>query len=332
MPADDLLTYSSRMPKATLWLLGALLLATVYALSPDPGRSPQSSSFPVLEAQSARADIRIAGEQRANPMGRYMNKRAMRHVRRLAARIGPRVRATRAEKRGAKYIANKLEQYGYQTWMQEFSVDSRRSRNVIARWRDSVRYGIVIGAHMDTVHGSPGANDNASGVAVMLETARLMAGTRQAHWVRFVAFGSEEYGTNGIHHVGSHVYVKRLGPHGRNRQAGMISVDMIADGRPLIVGHAGIGPGRVARTAYRKMNAADIGVRYRVTCDCSDNGPFERAGIPAAFLWSGFEPNYHDPSDTVRHMKPKHMRRTGRAVRVFAKDIDRGMLTYFRQS
>jgi hypothetical protein len=319
------------MRKATVWLLGALLMAVAYSPSPAPGRGSRSWSFPVFET-SARADIRVNGGQGAKPMGRYMNKRAMRHVRRLAGRIGPRVRATHAEKRGAKYIANKLEQYGYQTWMQEFSADSGRSRNVIARWRDSVRYGIVFGAHMDTVRRSPGANDNASGVAVMLEMARLMAGTRQAHWVRFVAFGSEEYGSNGVHHVGSHVYVKRLGRHGRNRQAGMISIDMIADGRPLIVGTAGIGPGRVARTAYRKMNAADIGVRFRKTCDCSDNGPFERAGVPAAFLWSGLEPNYHDASDTVRHLKPRDMRRTGRAVRVFAKDIDRGMLTYFRQS
>jgi hypothetical protein len=112
----------------------------------------------------------------------------------------------------------------------------------------------------------------------------------------------------------------------------MMSIDMIADGRPLIVGTAGIGPERVARTTYRKIKDAGIGARYDITCDCSDNGPFERAGIPSVFLWSGYEPNYHDPSDTVRNMKPRDMKRTGRAVRVFAKDIDRGMLDYFRQS
>ena len=111
-----------------------------------------------------------------------------------------------------------------------------------------------------------------------------------------------------------------------------MSIDMIADGRPLIVGTAGIGPARVARTTYRKIREAGIAVRYEVTCDCSDNGPFERAGIPAVFLWSGFEPNYHDPSDTVPNMKPRDMKRTGRAVRVFAKDIDRRMLAFFRQS
>jgi hypothetical protein len=319
------------MRKATVWLLGALL-ASACVPGPDYSRGYRPSSFVRLEEETGdKTDIELVGEQHES-IGQYRNKRAMHHVRRLASRIGVRVRATRAEKRGAKYIANKLERFGYLTRIQKFHVDSRRSRNVIARWPDSIKYGIVLGAHMDTVRRSPGANDNASGIAVMLETARIMAGTRQAHWVRFVAFGSEEYGRNGQHHVGSHVYVKRLGRRGRNRQAGMMSIDMIADGKPLIVGHAGIGPPRVARTAHRKIRAAGIGTRYRVTCDCSDNGPFELAGIPSVFLWSGFEPNYHDPSDTVRNMKPRHMRRTGWAVRVFAKDIDRGMVRYFRQS
>jgi Zn-dependent M28 family amino/carboxypeptidase len=185
---------------------------------------------------------------------------------------------------------------------------------------------------MDTVTGSPGANDNASGVAVVLETARIVAGTPKAGFVRFVAFGSEEYGNNGLHHVGSQVFVNRLNEEGRRRLAGMISVDMVADGRPLIVATAGIGPPDIADRFASIVGARDIGVDRQTTCDCSDNGPFERAGITAAFLWSGSEPNYHDDSDKVRNMKPDDLVRTGRAVRYFVKQLDVKMLRRLRRS
>ena len=166
----------------------------------------------------------------------------------------------------------------------------------------------------------------------MLEMARLAAGKEQACLTRFVAFGSEEYGSNGRHHVGSQKYVNRLGDEGRRRAPGMISVDMIADGRPLIVATAGIGPEIVARTVFRRMRRAGIAAVYKTTCDCSDNGPFERAGIPAAFVWSGFEPDHHRPSDRIANMSKRDLARTGRAVRAFLKALDEGMIRRFRSA
>jgi Iap family predicted aminopeptidase len=255
---------------------------------------------------------------------------AMRHVRRLAGKIGPRVRATRAEKRAARYFRHELQDKGFVTNVQHFKVDGGRSRNVVAWWPGARRYPVVIGAHIDTVPGAPGANDNASGVAILIEIARALRGRKHVRNVRLVAFGSEEYGSNGTHHVGSHVFVKRLGRKGRRKLAGMVSVDMVADGRPLIIGTAGIGPSVVARTLYRRLKRKNVSVAYRTTCDCSDNGPFELAGIPAAFMWSGDEPNYHDPSDTVSNMSKRDFRRSGRAVRRFIKSLDRRTLRHFR--
>jgi Peptidase family M28 len=268
----------------------------------------------------------------SDSIGKFDNGRARDHVRVLAGEIGVRVRGTSGERRGIRYVNRYLDQLGYKTDVQEFRVDGGRSHNVVARWPGAGKNIFVIGAHIDTVEQSPGANDNASGTAVMLETARLFANTPQSKWLRFIAFGSEEYGNNDLHHVGSHKYVKRLGEKGRNHVAGMISVDMIADGRPLIIGWAGIGPQRVARTLFRKLERTNIGVDYRQTCDCSDNGPFEIAGIPASFMWSGDEPNYHDPSDTPENLKPKHMLRTGRAVRIFLKQLDWNLMRKFRRS
>jgi hypothetical protein len=267
----------------------------------------------------------------ADELAPFSRHRAMTHVRKLARGIGVRVRATRGERRGARYIAGRFKDLGYRVAVREFSVDGGKSRNVVAEWPGSIKYPLIVGAHMDTVPRSPGANDNASGVAVILETARLVAGRSQAEWVKFVAFGSEEYGRNGRHHVGSQIYVNRLSARGRRRTPGMISVDMVADGRPLIVGTAGIGPENVARSVYRKIRGDHIGARYRTTCDCSDNGPFERAGIPGTFLWSGWEADYHSPSDRVGNMSPRDLRRSGRAVRAVVKDLRRRLIRRFRE-
>ncbi|MFN2389895.1 MAG: M28 family metallopeptidase [Actinomycetota bacterium] len=257
----------------------------------------------------------------------------MDHVRKLAGDIGTRVRGRRGELRGARYIARRFEALGYDVRVKTFEVDGRTSRNVTASWPGSLRYPVVLGAHMDTVPGAPGANDNASGVAVLLEIARLVAGHEKARFVRFVAFGAEEYGTDGRHHVGSQVFVNRLGGRGRERLAGMVSIDMVAAGRPLVVGTAGIGPEALARTLYRKIDNAGINVDYETLCDCSDNGPFERAGIAAGFTWSGPQPCcYHSPDDTIANMEPDDLGRTGRAVRAFVRALDAGMIDRFRDA
>ena len=262
----------------------------------------------------------------------FNRAKAMKHVWRLANRIGVRVRGTDGERRGARYIKNELAALGYQVNVQKFSVDGRTSRNVVASWPGVISHPFVVGGHMDTVARSPGANDNASGTAIVIEMARLLRGTDRAKLFRFVAFGSEEYGSNGRHHIGSEVFVKRLGPTGRERSPGMISVDMVADGRPLIVGNSGMAGDVVANELYRQVRAAGIKVRFETSCDCSDNGPFERAGIPASYMWSGDEADYHSPSDTVWNMEPADLHRSGRAVRTFLLSLDESDLRRFRNS
>jgi aminopeptidase YwaD len=295
------------------------------------GGAPAGSGQPprVLGLPDATPPAATPPQARAARDTEFSTRYAMRHVRHLAARIGPRVRATKGELRGARYFARKMRRRGYRTKIQRFQVDGRTSRNVVATWPETRRNPFVLGAHIDTVAGSPGANDNASGVGILLDVARIVAGTAKARNLRFVAFGSEEYGSNGIHHVGSQVFVNRLGPRRRARLPGMVSVDMVADGRPLIIGTAGIGPEIVARTLFRRLRRAGFAVVYRTTCDCSDNGPFELAGIPAAFMWTGPEPNYHDPSDTPRNLSRRSLRRSGRAVARFARSLDRRTLRRF---
>jgi len=260
----------------------------------------------------------------------FSRSQAMEHVRRLAREIGPRVRGTRAEKRASRHVARRLERLGYRVKVQRFGVDDRRSRNVVAWWPGSIANPLVIGGHMDSVADSPGANDNASGVSVVMELARLAAGTPKARFLRFVAFGSEEYGEDGRHHVGSTTYVRRLDRAGVRRTPGMVSVDMIADGRPLFVSTTGMGPRILARVLVRTFRGAGIRAVLDLGCDCSDHGPFERAGIPGAFLWSGNEPDYHSPSDTLRNLEPRDLVRTGRAMAAFLVSLDGDLVRRLR--
>lgn len=307
-------------------LLVALMVACASTQDPVPTSRPEAPEEVTRAASSGAAQ---AGT--GTRLGRFSRDRAMAHVRKLAGDIGIRVRATRNETRGARYVAERFRKLGYDVNLQRFEVDGATSRNVIAAYPGARKYPFVIGGHMDSVPGAPGANDNASGVGVILEIARLFAGTPQARWVRFIAFGSEEYGEDRTHHVGSQVYVRRLGRQGRSRLAGMLSVDMIADGRPLIIGHSGLSDPVVARSVFRKVRGSGIRTRWEIACDCSDNGPFEHAGIPASYMWSGDEPNYHDSSDTVANMVPRDLERTGRAVRAFVKELSKRLLAYYRR-
>lgn len=274
------------------------------------------------EGAAAAAGVRLP---------RFSRYRAMRVVRKLADDIGVRVRATPNERRGARYIARRFRRLGYDVRVRRFKVDGGTSRNVIATRPDAIRFPFVMGGHMDTVPGAPGANDNASGVAVVLEMARLVKDDPRGRFLRFVAFGSEEYGKNGKHHVGSQVMVNRMSRRARRRTPGMLSIDMIADGRPLIAGYSGFASNVVARDIYRKLERAGISMTFRILCDCSDHGPFERAGIPTGFLWSGDEPNYHDPSDTVENMSRKDLARTGRGVRAYVRTFTRALIDRYRR-
>ena len=145
-----------------------------------------------------------------------------RHVEALAQR--PRVPGTRAHAGAAAYVLEALERYGY-----ECSVDrGEGGDNVVAAHGDPSAPLVLVGAHYDSVEGSPGADDNASGVAALLEIARAFAGSPPAlaandprvH-VQFVAFDKEELGL-----LGSRAHCRALRARGANVVA-MMSLEML---------------------------------------------------------------------------------------------------------
>ncbi|HYT47396.1 MAG TPA: M28 family peptidase, partial [Burkholderiales bacterium] len=102
----------------------------------------------------------------------------------------------------ARYIEAAFSRVGLDPQSQYFESGGRRVRNI------EVGSGaIVVGAHYDTVPGSPGADDNASGVAVLIELSRLLA--TQGLPIRFVAFASEEMPYFLTEEMGSSAWAKR---------------------------------------------------------------------------------------------------------------------------
>ncbi|TKS58422.1 MAG: aminopeptidase [Nitrospira sp.] len=111
----------------------------------------------------------------------------------------------------AEYIRTTLGSFDYEVRRHRYQVSGQTSENLEAEVRgtDKPEDILLIGAHYDSVQSSPGANDNATGVAAMLALARASAKTRPSCTVRFVAFTNEEPPFFQSRHMGSHVYAQR---------------------------------------------------------------------------------------------------------------------------
>lgn len=137
--------------------------------------------------------------------------RLRQHVALLAGTIGERnVFRPQALEAARNYIEATWREQGYDVSAQEYSVNGVLSANLVAT-RTGVRYPkrfILVGAHYDSVYGSPGANDNASGVATLLELSRLFGGVEPLYSVRFAAFTNEEPPFYATDRQGSAVYAR----------------------------------------------------------------------------------------------------------------------------
>lgn len=128
----------------------------------------------------------------------------------------------------AAWIGGEFRAAGLEVEFQDYEVDGTRYRNVIGRrvGTKASRGIFVLGAHYDAVEGSPGADDNASGVATLLELVRTLPEipTERTHY--FVAFSTEEppfFGTNGM---GSHHFAEKLQRDGVEVSL-MVSLDLV---------------------------------------------------------------------------------------------------------
>jgi Zn-dependent M28 family amino/carboxypeptidase len=128
----------------------------------------------------------------------------------------------------AAFIRAEFTSSGYHVRRDQYDVAGQTCENIEARIVGTEQPNdiLVVGAHYDSVQGSPGANDNATGVAALLVLARRMAHTRPACTLRFVAFTNEEPPLFQGPHMGSHVYATRCRERSENIRL-MLSLETI---------------------------------------------------------------------------------------------------------
>ena len=187
-----------------------LASAIVYAVA-MPGRSYKGPLPPLSDEE------------------RVMASQLREHVVMLAERIGER-NVWRPEKleEAAGYIESAFLKLGYTVAVQSYEAERGTVRNIEVERRGVSRPEeiVVVGAHYDSVQGSPGANDNATGVAGVLELARLLSEWRPARTVRYVAFVNEEPPFFQTDLMGSAVYARRSRDREENVTA-MVSLEML---------------------------------------------------------------------------------------------------------
>ncbi len=248
----------------------------------------------------------------------------------------------------AEYVERELISCGFVTERDEFPFNGRVYWNVIAtpsgmQEEQEEEDWILIGAHYDAVAGSPGADDNASGVAVMLEAARTL-GPRKG--VKYAAFTLEEPQSGEVDFlIGSRHFVKRMKAAGRRYRAVIILES---------VGYVSRMPGSQLLPAFVKAptvgdfigvvgnrKAEAIMARFKESADThvpglkvvtyrarmkgflvletrfSDHAPFWDAGYPAVMITDTAmfrNPNYHTPYDTADSLSADFMAQVAEAL------------------
>lgn len=151
------------------------------------------------------------------------------HVNTLAGQIGERnVPHYDKLEAAASYIRNYLQQNDYQVKEDDYSVNGKTCRNLYVELAgsDRSRGVLVVGAHYDSVHGAPGADDNGSGVAAVLELARIMKNDALTQSILFAFFPNEEPPYSNTDNMGSLLFARGL-KRDYTPITGMISIETI---------------------------------------------------------------------------------------------------------
>jgi Zn-dependent M28 family amino/carboxypeptidase len=237
-------------------------------------------------------------------------------------------------------------------------VRDERTRNVIAQTKTGSTDNVVMtGAHLDSVPAGPGIDDNGSGAAAVLETALQLGSSPQVtSAVRFGFWGAEELGL-----LGSTNYVQSLNVGQLKDIALYLNFDMLASPNPGYFTYDGDqsakpkdnegvprvpeGSAGIERTLIAYLNGAGKPAEDFSFDGRSDYDAFTRAGVPAGGLFSGaedkmsaeqaqrwggqanepFDPNYHQPTDTLDHINRTALEINGGgvayAVGLYAQDL-----------
>jgi hypothetical protein len=293
----------------------AVSLATVLAMGTGCTDEPERRSEPPAAVPPPVQTTRSAPTL---ILREFDADRAMATVRLLAGRVGPRLATGPAYDAAVALLWPRLARAGYDVRRQRFPVpagdswgvpaEAGTSENVVAEppGFDAGAPYVVVGAHLDTVAVAPGAEDNASGVAVVLELARVLAGMPQ---VVLVLFGGEEpRGPGDLHHFGSKRFVEDAGD-----VRAMVALDRVGVGDRVPLGSVTGGPTDVRDDLAAVAGRLDIPVTVGRN-DASDHESFADAGLPAARVGSTPYAAYHSAADVPAVVDRDQLGRVGRLL------------------
>ena len=214
----------------------------------------------------------------------------------------------------ATWARKQLNLMSYKTRLQSVDVAGAKSRNVIA---DKAGTGtadrkvVIVTAHLDSINlqggpaaPAPGADDNASGSAGLLEIARAFKDHQGAHDLRFILFGGEEQGL-----FGSKRYIATLSQAERKRIEAVVNMDMVGslnNASPsvllegAVVSQSVMDGLRDAAETYTQLN-----VESSLNPFASDHVPFINAGVPAVLTIEGADSTndtVHSGADTLQRI------------------------------
>lgn len=292
----------------------------------------------LLPVASLAAALVAAAAQAPAPAPRdlrFDGKRAFGDLEALVGAFGPRPAGTARSREVAKWICDRFEADGVDARVSTGFVRGEPAANAIAMLPGKTGRFLVVIGHHDSVAGTPGAEDNASAVAALLELARVLKGVPLRHSVILCSTDAEETGGRG-----AELLVADLGKERIEATDACVGLEMLAwpGGAPVM--HAiprnytaaaprfvpGRMPAVMAAASPEPLALGDPRLPLLVqgfTRACSaktgsDDVFFAREGVPALFLsrssLSRFYPHYHKPSDTPSQLSAGALQSSGRIL------------------
>lgn len=287
-----------------------------------------ATSGPLVPTATPAPALAPSGEE-ATLIERMSSTSTLKHVDVLNRT--PRAWKTPGYDTAVDYVVAQLRDAGWDVRVEELEGSGwggrGKLRNVVAERRgtapDAERKLVVAGAHLDSVPGAPGANDNASGSATLIELAKSFAGIDTRNDLRLVWFDGEEAGL-----LGSKAHVK-ANAGDADRTLAMVNMDMVGSQ------FGDVGASLGARTSNAVADALK-GVMLRTGLagtvrserhSRSDHASFDSAGIPALDFGVSVrtiakdDPNYHSPKDTLDKINPQVLEGYGDLIAVTLLDL-----------
>lgn len=286
---------------------------------------------------------------------RALRKRLYAHINMLSNEIGSRnIENYSALTKAQTYIAEQIMSQTNNLSVQKYSLNEKIFNNLIVEKTGHERPEeiIIIGAHYDTVINSPGADDNASGIACLLELIRMLHNYNSHRTLRFVAFTLEEPPSFGTEQMGSDVYAKSCKDKNENI-VGMIALEMLGyytekrgSQKYPLPNMKGIYPDKgnfiavignehsrhlahlfskgINETLLIKTKTSIAGTQIH-SMNLSDHASFWKYNYPAIMITdTAFyrNPHYHEGSDTIDTLNFKYLTRLVYSLAYAIKKLD----------